>query len=106
MSTERLRRDAQAWSALLAEYRAGSESDTEFCARHGLSRHTFRKHKYRKAAGRSPAAGGGFREVKLAPPSGGGHIIVHSAGGVRIEVPVSVGMDAVARLVGALPHGR
>ena len=108
MSPGRQRRSAQEWSSLIAECRAGGESDAEFCTRHGLSRHTFRKHKYRYVAGRDLVAsrGSGFTELKVTPPAASGHIIVHSADGVRIEVPVSVGIDAVARLARALHDGR
>lgn len=92
----------------MGEYRTGSEGDAEFCKRRRLSLHTFRKYKYGQRGRRELVRGGGtaFTEVKIAPPDGDGHISVYGQGGVRVEVPVSVGIDAVAELAKALSHGR
>ena len=108
MSRPRQRRSIEEWALLIAEYRAGSESDAEFCERHGLSRHTFRRYKYGRCTRRGLGAsnGSGFTEVTVSPRDPGVHVTVYGVDGMRIEVPVSAGMVAVAELVKALGHGR
>jgi hypothetical protein len=108
MSRGRRHRSAEEWALLVAEYRAGCEDDAEFCQRHKLSLHTFRKHKYGKRAKRDQAADNpsGFVEVAVSARESERHITVHGLEGVRIEVPVSVGVQVVAELARALHHGR
>lgn len=108
MSPRRKRRSSDEWARLVAEYRAGSEDDAAFCERRGLSRHTFRRYKYGGRRRRSLAAsnGGGFTEVTVASRDISGPITVYGVDGVRIELPVSVGIEAVVQLAKALGHGR
>lgn len=108
MSKARQCRSAQEWASLVAEYEGGCEDEPSFCRRRGLSRHTFRKYRYgkRRQRDRAPSGRGGFREVTVTPQAGAGQITVCGTGGLRIEVPVSVGMAVVAELVRALTHGR
>lgn len=108
MSRPRKHRSAEEWARLIAEYRAGSEGDAEFCKRRFLSLHTFRKYKYGQRGRRDLARSGGtaFTEVRVTPPDGGSHITVCGLDGVRVEVPVSLGINAVAELAKALGHGR
>ena len=108
MSRERQRRSAQEWASLVAEYRGGDEDEATFCERRGLSRHTFRKHRYGQRAKRNREASrkGGFAEVMIAPRPVVGHVTVYGVDGMRIEVPLTVGMVAVAELVKALGHER
>jgi hypothetical protein len=96
------RRSAEQWSAIIADYQAGTESDTEYCQRLKLNFHTFRKRKYAHTGKSVPA----FHEVKVASDSTSHVITVHACDGVRIEMPISMDMNAVAQLVRALQHER
>lgn len=108
MSERRQRRSAEEWALLVAEYRAGSEDDATFCERRGLSRHTFRRYKYGGRRRRSIVASqhAAFAEVRITSPAAAGHITVHGVDGVRIELPIAVGIDAVLQLAKGLQRGR
>lgn len=94
---------------IINEYRAGSENDATFCQQRGLTLATFRKHKYRQTRpGRGQKSP--FKAVTISSQERGikvpACITVHGIDGVKVELPESVGMDAVAQLARALSHGR
>lgn len=108
MSSRSPNRSVQQWSSIIAECRAGTESDAEFCQRSGLNFHTFRKHKYangkaRRRAARQSSACNEVRFEQLPPR---GLITVRGPDGVSVELPVSVDMNSVAQLAKALQHER
>ena len=101
MSSRNPRRSATQWAAIIAEYQAGAEDEAAFCQRHQLNRLTFRKHKYaNNKTPRQTVKPSGFKEVRL-PITPRECITVH-AHGVRVDVPVSMDMIAVAQLVKTL----
>lgn len=101
------RRSAAQWATIIAEYRAGSEDDATFCQQRSLNLATFRKHKYRRAGRELYGQKSPFKAVtisRVVPP--GVCITVHGLAGVKVELPATIGMDAVAQLARALTHGR
>jgi len=104
MSSRNPRRSATQWSAIIAEFRAGSEDEAAFCQRRQLNKHTFRKHRYRKNRQRIEQQAA-FKEVQLKPVTHSALITVH-AQGVSIDLPLSVAVNTVAQLARALQHER
>ncbi len=108
MATSR-RRSASQWSELISEYRESGETEQQFCQRRGINFHSFRKWKYRQ----SPAKGTGkvstprssFVEVRPMPRSAQ-PLRIQLGGELSIECPSGMGIEEVARLVGALRDGR
>ena len=112
MPVRAARRSTAEWATIIAEYRVGSEDDATFCQQRGLNLATFRKHKYgRTRPGRARESQ--FKAVMISRIASQeacitvpACITVHGLDGVKVELPESVGMDAVAQLAKALTHGR
>ena len=104
------RRSAAQWAELVAEFSSGTESERDFCSRHGLRSATLRKWRYRCEAGlqadadQSPA-----RFVKVNLPDAR---VTHTAAvlcigtDIRLECPASFDVSSLAQLALAVHHGR
>ena len=102
----RRQRSAAEWAVLIAEFRGGTETETEFCRRHDLGFRTFRRHKYALSSASRRQREAGFRELAVVAPVATPFITVHGPGGIRVEVPMTTDVDAVAALAKALGDGR
>ena len=90
---------------LIAEFRGGTETETEFCRRHDLGFRTFRRHKYAlSSTTRRPQTVSGFKEVAVVAPTQ--LITVYGSAGIRVELPMTVDVEVVAALAKALGDGR
>jgi len=107
------RRSAEYWAGVVAQWQSSGQSESEFCAQQGLVLSTFqkwRRHPQGASAAlrRQPRSSSAFVEVRPRPASVGlGESIVLRVGeDVRLECPLSMGVEALARLTRALCHGR
>ena len=109
------RRNAAQWAELIREYSHGEETEEVFCQRHGVNFNTFRKWKYRQRSATprptSSTPSSSFVEVvpalvAPAPPRGSEPVRICLGDEMSIECPSSLEIEVVARLVGALRHGR
>ena len=105
-------RSAEEWSSLVASYQSGEEDEGVFCARHGMKVSTFRKWRYRMGgkqtyvgAATAPLQRTDFIEVVPSASSGGETITLRLGDDVRMDYPMSGGMETLARLVLALRRG-
>ena len=106
MSTRNERRSRAQWEAIIAEFRAGSESERIFCERRGLTLSTFRKQRYRFNA-RSRQVESAFVEVTPPGSTSEGVVLRYTrADGVCVHCPAGMSVTAIAELVEALRHGR
>ena len=109
MSARGPNRSLDQWRDLITEYRTSNESDVAFCEQRNLNFHTFRKHKYTLSKTVAPTPAFAEVAVKAAASDPGlplGLITVHAPGDVRVELPPSMALTAVAQLVHALQHER
>ncbi len=107
------RRSAAEWANIIAGYRAGSADDVTFCRQRGLKLATFRKHKYRLTSSERVQHKSPFKVVTISRVSPQeacvtvpACITVHGFDGVKVELPPTIDIDAVAQLAKALSHGR
>ena len=104
------RKSAVQWSELVADFSNGTESERDFCTRHGLKLATLRKWRYhyqsRNLAGteQSPAR---FVKVNL-PDARTPHAAAVLCIGtdIRLECPASFDVFSLAQLALAVHHGR
>ena len=92
------RRTQQEVKALLGRYHKSGKTVRAFCEAEGVSESVL----YRwLGRARKQAAGGKLVEVR-APADMGGHVIVETPAGYRVEVPASFPMDELKNLLGSL----
>jgi hypothetical protein len=109
------RRSAAEWSQIVAEFDPAREAEQAFCDRRGLLWVTFHKW-YRVAQGLSKPRSRRRRSslparfVQVSIPTSTAHrigdVLTVHAGDVRIECPVSLGIESIAQLVKAVRHER
>lgn len=104
------RKTAKQWAKLVSKYCAGTLSEREFCARHGVKLASLRKWRYHFAAQSpkrlesSPAA---FVKVTAGTTRSVQQSAVLCIGqDIRLECPASYDVASLAQLALAVHHGR
>lgn len=112
MGTRAVNRNRAQWSEIIAQYQAGQESEQAFCDRLGFKLHTFRKWRYQLAKGGGAQSrqtkGSGF--VRVSAPASAASVTacltIHGIGAVRIDCPLNMDVESIARLARAVQDGR
>jgi hypothetical protein len=104
------RRNAEQWQALVNEFKAATESDSEFCRLRGLGLSSFRKwrrHLNRLGSGPlQPIRRPGFVKVMAPTRPAMQEVVTLHLDAMRIEVPASLGFESIALLARAIRDGR
>lgn len=104
------RKPAAQWAELVAEFQASGETERQFCQRNSLVLRTFRKWRYRQIRSAQSAQlnrkRGAFVEVTRPVAAVSDSVILCVGDDIKLECPVSMGIESLAQLALAVRHGR
>lgn len=107
MTTRAPRQSAAEWSHIIAEFNRSNSTVEDFCSQRGYALSTFNRWKlrYSKQSSRHPlvmpAQRPGFVE---ALPAESGSVTIRLGDYVRMECPLSLGVDHIAHLAKAVAN--
>ena len=105
------RKSAQQWAALVAEWQSNGDSEVAFCEQRGLVLSTFQKWRRQQryeaqVAARVAEGHGAFVQVVPRRADRGDCVTIHLGEQLRVDCPLSLGVERLAQLVLAVRHGR
>lgn len=105
MTTRAPRQSAAEWSHIIAQFNRSGISVEDYCAQHGYALSTFNR--WRLRVSKQPA-----RQVPITPtkrtafvealPTPAGSVTITLGDSVRLECPLSLGVEHIARLAKAV----
>ena len=101
----RIRRTPQQWAKIIGQFSSGDQSQSAFCAEHGLASTTFEKY-LRRFGSAGKRRGDKFCDVTPRTPrvarvqSPG--MVVHAGGGISVQCSATMSVSSVAQLVRVL----
>jgi len=97
------RRTPQQWAEIVASFHASGMTQHAFCSQHGIGSTTLDKWK-RRLADTVPGRTSSKSFISLHPVSDANNstVTVHAGNGVRVDCPLSMGIDTIAALTRAM----
>lgn len=110
MTLRRTRRSAQQWAELVGQFKSSDETQEAFCLRLGLGIASFQKYCRRLSRNARDVEHAKARSfVDVTPRSAAlssAMVTMHAGSDLRVECPVSMGVEALAQLVRVIRNGR